>query len=143
MKQLDLRSVTLLVMATEPNLALDAVQLQRTLFLLAAGNGADTPTAYGFRPSPQGPVSADLYIAVSDLVASGSMWAIASAFPTYIATARGYKRGAAIRESLPPRLCGGVDALVGVVKEVNFLTMAALIKEQYPAFFMEGASDGD
>jgi hypothetical protein len=127
----------LLVLALEPNVALDSVQVQRVLFLLACGCSADKPAAYGFRSSLHGPVSVELYLAVSSLVASGDIVAIACTFPTYMATTRGFKRGSRIRESLSPELQTAVGEVANLVRNADFISLGANIQGHYPEFFLD------
>jgi hypothetical protein len=137
LRELSLRSGVLALLATEPNIVLDAVQLQRAMFLLAVSDPAQQSSTYGFSPTAHGPVSTDLYMVISELCAMRCIYALAAEFPTYIASSRGWRQGQSVRNGQEPDVVTKLDAIVDLTTRTDFISLGEVLRASAPEFFLE------
>ncbi len=134
---IDMRAAVLLILSAKPNVALDAVQVQRMIFLLVSEGSKQPPSAFGFRASVQGPVSADLYHTLLQLLAERKIVTLAAEYPTYMASAIGYRRGALIWASLSTGLQDAIRPLWQLVYDTDFITLGIAMRVRAPEYFVD------
>jgi uncharacterized protein YwgA len=117
---------------------LDPVRLQKGMFLDAEEGGAADGEKYGFVAYNYGPMSAQIYTDLEDLVSEGLVEAVpvkGQSWSRYVATDKGLKEG---RELLAKEPSDAVaQNLYRIKKDVASKTFKALLEdvyEKYPKF---------
>jgi uncharacterized protein YwgA len=113
---------------------LDPVRLQKGMFLFAQECNVGDDEKYEFIPYNYGPMSAQIYSDLEDLVDDGLVEAVpvqGQSWARYVATDRGLAEGSRLMESEPS---DNARFLHAVKKEVASKTFKALLEDVYERY---------
>jgi uncharacterized protein YwgA len=114
---------------------LDPVRLQKGLFLDAMAGGADTGEAYAFVPYNYGPMSAQIYSDLEDLVSEGLVTEVpvqGQSWSRYMATEKGMQAGKTLMSRQPSDQAA--QRLYRIKKEVASKTFRSLLEDVYDRY---------
>ncbi len=111
------------------------MRLQKGLFLDAMTGGADTGEAYAFVPYNYGPMSAQIYSDLEDLVSEGLVKEVpvqGQSWSRYMATEKGMQAGKALMSRQPSDQAA--QRLYRIKEEVASKTFKSLLADVYDRY---------
>jgi hypothetical protein len=128
----------LLALARLEGKAMTPIQIQKTMFLLSEGAGANVGRRfYRFRPHNYGPFDANIYHDLEQLIARQEVATDqdpSRRWSTYAITALGMRRAATIRRAADEKTVGYMEKLVDWVTSLSFRDLLRAIYSKYPAY---------
>jgi DNA-binding PadR family transcriptional regulator len=117
---------------------LDPVRLQKGMFLFAQESDADAEEKYSFIPYNYGPMSAQIYTDLDDLVSEGLVETVpvnGQSWSRYVATDRGRERGRALMSGeVPAPAARRLHAIKRDVASKTFREVLEDVYDRYPDF---------
>lgn len=117
---------------------LDPVRLQKGMFLDAQESDASASEKYSFVPYNYGPMSAQIYADLADLVAADLIEAVpvkGQSWSRYVATPKGLKEGQELLDSEPsPSIAQSLHRIKKDVASKTFKALLEDVYDRYPAF---------
>lgn len=124
----------LLVIAAAKGKALEPVQLQKALFLLAEKLPLPRHSRYAFRAYDYGPFCAAIYSDAEELQNEGLVVVEhGGRYRRYYATAEGLDEAKALRQRLDQRSQSYLDEVIRFVRQLSFKELVEAIYEEFPS----------
>jgi len=135
---MDKESITLLVIAADPDGGLSPVQLQKSLFIVGQSGLEELPADYyEFFPYNYGPFTSEVYSVADTLEEQGLVRKVIASgdnFYRYAMTPEGRARAKEIRKGSLGSLCDYIDTAVRWVCSLSFDELLRAIYAKYPDY---------
>jgi uncharacterized protein YwgA len=135
---MDKESITLLVIAANPNGGLSPVQLQKSLFIVGKSGLDELPADYyEFFPYNYGPFTSEVYSITDTLEAKGLVRKVIASgenFYRYTLTPEGQNNASEVQKGSPSLLCEYIKAAVQWVCSLSFDELLRAIYAKYPDY---------
>jgi len=135
---MDKESITLLVIAADPDGGLSPVQLQKSLFIVGQSGLEELPADYyEFSPYNYGPFTSEVYSVVDILEGQEMVRKVITGgddFYRYALTPAGRARAEEVRKGSHGSLCDYIDTTVRWVCSLSFDELLRAIYAKYPGY---------